>query len=120
MCACTVDQGQLITDNDCRDVSLSSNFVKKAQTKVSDLEKKLKLISEANRAERESLSEVHASLSQGEQGLSGESQQLLMSRLVSLSARQKSLLQCFAKQKEIVGRLEELIKQEEVYTRKTR
>ena len=80
------------------------------QTQSSDVESSLREISAANQAKRRRLASTHSSLSQHSQsGLSvGDSSESLRRQLTSLAARQKTLLQCFKTQKEVVKKLEAL------------
>ena len=88
-----------------------SDLVRCARNEVFEIERKLKAIGKAHQAERKRLVVAHASLSQGED-LAVKESHSLRSQLVSLSTRQKQLLQCFVKQKKISSKLGELEKQE--------
>lgn len=83
---------------------------------ASDIERQLREVSEAHQAERKELTQMHSrlSLSQGtcsQEEASGESGSL-RAQLVSLSTRHRQLLECFKKQREIGGRVRELIERE--------
>ncbi len=102
-------------------------LVKDARTKLSELEKKLKLVSEAHQAERKELVVAHCQLSQQGWGCSqdysaeggGEDEtDSLRAKLVSLSARQKQLLRCFSRQKEIASKVT-VLAEREAKTKKT-
>ena len=105
---------------------LPVGFVKDASAQLHELEKKLKLVSEAHQAERKELVVHHSQLSQGRgfsQGTGGEGgasdeTDSLRAKLVSLSARQKQLLQCFSKQKEITSKVA-ILAEREVKAKKT-
>lgn len=87
--------------------------MKKAKAGVSEIERRLKSVSESHQEERKKLVSVHASLSQSlsqEAAMQGSTS--LRAQLVSLSARQKQLLQCFTKQKELSSKLGELVERE--------
>ncbi len=79
----------------------------------------LKAIGESHQAERKKLVGIHAQLSQGmasqapasQDGLA-EGSETLRSQLISLSARQKELLQCLRKQKGISNKLGMLVERE--------
>ena len=73
-----------------------------------EIEASLKEISTANQTERKRLVSAHHSLSQQTQN-SGQSNQSLRTQLTSLAARQKTLLECYKSQKEVVQRLEALV-----------
>ena len=91
--------------------------MKEAKTKLSELEKKLKHVSEAHQTERKELVAVHTQLSQ-RRGFSqgnaegGDETDSLREKLMSLSARQKQLLLCFSKQKEIAFKVAQLAERE--------
>ena len=99
-------------------------LVEEAKAKLPALEEKLKLVSQAHQAERKDLVAVHSQLSQGlgysqddagEGGGGGEASsktESLREKLVSLSVRQKKLLQCFSKQKEITSKVTKLAERE--------
>ena len=73
-------------------------------------EERLKSISEAHQSEKKDLVALHARLSSMTD--QGEKTRSLKSRLISLSARQKHLLQCFVKQKEISSKFAQLVDRE--------
>ena len=77
-----------------------------------EIEASLKEISTANQTERKRLVSAHHSLSQQTQN-SGQSNQSLRTQLTSLAARQKTLLECYKSQKEVVQRLEVLVHRHE-------
>lgn len=83
---------------------------------VSEVERKLRVVSETHQAERKKLEVAYARLSQGSSSREGvaakENSESLRTQLVSLSARQKQLLQCFKKQKEISSKLGKLVERE--------
>lgn len=94
---------------------LPLNFVRNAKESMSVLEGKLKEISQAHQSERKCLASVHTQLSQGtssQEGGGGGGGQSLRSQLLSLSSRQKRLLECFKKQKEISLKVGELLERE--------
>ena len=92
-------------------------FVPEVRAKLPPLEEKLKSVSQAHQTERKELVAAHSQLSQGSQdpqeggGASSETDNL-RSKLVSLSARQKQLLQCFSMQKEITLKVAKLAERE--------
>lgn len=98
-----------------------ANFIKNARDTMSGIEGQLKLVSEAHQLEKKDLVMLHTRLSQRHSqeggGAVGETGSL-KSRLVSLSARQKQLLQCFMKQKEISRQLAKLVERE-ISTKRT-
>ena len=74
----------------------------------------MKEISIANQAERKRLATLHSSLSQQSQSQTGrvtDGSQSLRQELLSLAARQKTLLQCFKVQKEVMEKLDTLLVQ---------
>lgn len=83
--------------------------MKTAENKLAEIEGKLKGLGEVHQAERKKLVAVHVDLSQGSSPIQDASQSL-RSQLVSLAVKQKQLLQCFVKQKEIARKLGELEK----------
>lgn len=83
--------------------------MKSAKDSVTKMEGKLKCVSVAHQSEKKCLVTV---LSQGGSQVGGGKSESLRLQLVSLSARQKQLLQCFIKQKEISGKLAKLAQRE--------
>ena len=74
----------------------------------------MKEISIANQVERKRLATLHSSLSQQSQSQTGrvaEGSQSLRQELLGLAARQKTLLQCFKVQKEVIEKLDTLLVQ---------
>ena len=81
-----------------------------------DIESCLREISAANQSERKRLASDASSLSQqsSQSGVTvGGSSESLRQRLTSLAARQKTLLQCFKTQKEVVEKLRNFEKERE-------
>lgn len=89
---------------------LPSNFIKSVRDSIGKAEERLKSISEAHQSEKKDLVALHARLSSLVD--QGEKTRLLKSQLISLSARQKHLLQCFVKQKEISNKFVRLMDRE--------
>ena len=87
------------------------NLSKDTNGKLSELQKKLKRVSESHQEERKRLVVTYTSLSQ-DQGMAGREGKSLQSQLISLSVRHKKLLQLFSIQKEIGSKLEKLEKRE--------
>ena len=88
---------------------VSSGELQKFKAKSEEIETSLKEISTANQAERRRLASAHSSLSQQSSSDScAESSQHLRRQLTSLATRQKTLLQCFRRQKEVVEIIETL------------
>ena len=87
----------------------ASTVVDSLRERAADLDRQLKAISLANQNARKKLAAAHASLSQGhsQQEIAEESQSLHR-QLLSLAAKQKQLLQCCVKQKEIASKLSRL------------
>ena len=74
-------------------------------------------LSQAHQAERREIVAVHSQLSQSQESLSQDISeatggQSLRTQLLSLSARQKKLLECFKKQKEISLKVCELVERD--------
>ena len=88
--------------------------LKKLRDKATELESSLKEISTANQAERKRLATAaHTSLSQPQHSQSQgcgvvEGSEHLRRQLLSLAGRQKTLLQCFNTQKELVEKLDKV------------
>ena len=87
----------------------ASTVVDSLRERAADLDRQLKAISLANQNARKKLAAAHASLSHGhsQQEIAEESQSLHR-QLLSLAAKQKQLLQCCVKQKEIASKLSTL------------
>ena len=79
---------------------------------MSRIEARLKSVSEAHQSEKRDLVALHTKLSQGHSQEGDEMGSSLKSRLMSLSTRQKQLLQCFVKQKEMSRQLAKLVERE--------
>ena len=87
----------------------ASTAVDSLRERAADLDQQLKAISLTNQNARKTLAAAHASLSRGhsQQEIAKESQSLHR-QLLSLAAKQKQLLQCCVKQKEIASKLSTL------------
>lgn len=92
----------------------SSEELKKLRAKATELESSMKEISIANQRERKRLAIKHSSLSQQSHSQHSvttsdcviERNESLRRQLMSLASKQKTLLQCFKTQKDLVGKLE--------------